>query len=273
MNTETKQLKKCVIPVSGGMDSTVMLYDAFNSGKYDEIHCIFFNYHQKHIVEKTMFDWNIEELNYLRRTTNPAENEKPYPALYAKIIDISFLRELAPTSCLTNDDIEVPDGNNISKDKTPSSYVPNRNMILISIAASYAEAVGADEVYHGAVVADLEGGYWDCMPNFFTNLNNTFATANIDKPIKIITPLINMSKKDIILRGLSLGVDFKHTWTDYSGGKDILYHSVVVRAADANSASSKCRIQGFIDAGLIDPLPYQQDLTGLWKANNCNPIN
>ena len=269
---------KCVIPYSGGMDSTVMLYDAYYSGLYDEIYCIFFNYNQRHITEKQMFNWNIKHLNKIRKNN--------LPKVFKKEINISFLKNISPKSCLTNNKLDIPDGSNYSSDKTPKSYVPNRNMILISIAASFAESIEATDVYHGAVAADLEGGYWDCTPNFFKYLNKTFKVSNGDIKINVKTPLINLSKKEIILKGIKLGVDFAHTWTDYSGGKQGIIEKnkfisldnlknfdkqdKIIYAADAETASSKCRIQGFIDAHLIDPLPYQQNLSKLWKTNNCS---
>lgn len=263
-------MKKCVVLVSGGMDSTVILYSVFNSKKFDEIHCLSFDYRQRHSHELDCIKWNIEELNNRNQTK-----------LFHKIIDINFLKTIAPTSCLTNNDIEVPDGSTAEEHKLPTSYVPNRNMILISIAASYAEAIGASVVYHGAVAADLDGGYWDCRPEFFENLNKTF-DVNFEHKITIEAPLLYMSKKDIILKGLENGVKFEHTWTDYTGGKDKGRWDETINGdyckwlpnwvADANSASSKCRIQGFIEAGYIDPLPYEQDLTQLWKDNNCKEI-
>lgn len=258
-------MKKCVIPFSGGQDSTTILYSVYNSNEYDEIYCLSFNYGQRHEIELKCAEWNINHLNQIGKCK-----------VFWKTIDIPFLRDLAPTSCLTNDNIAVPDGSNVSSNKLPTSYVPNRNMIFISIAASYAEAIGATDVYHGAVAADLDGGYWDCRPEFFENLNKTFS-VNFGHKIQIVTPLLYMTKKDIILEGIKNGVDFAHTWTDYSGGKQIKTINnqgivEIIYLADANSASSKCRLEGFKEAGYIDPLNYNEDLTKFWETNNCKEI-
>ena len=262
--------KKCVVLLSGGMDSTTILYNVYNSDLYSEIYCLGFDYNQRHNIEINYAQWHIRNLN-----------DRNKHKVFWKLIPIHFLKEIAPVSCLTNTNINVPDGSNSSSDKLPTSYVPNRNMILLSIAASYAESIGAEKIYHGAVAADLDGGYWDCRPEFFEYLNKTL-NVNFEHKISIETPLINMSKKDIILLGVKNKVPYEYTWTDYSGGKDDGYFDdtksgdfsgwVSHWKADATSASSKCRLQGFAEAGYIDPLSYQQDLTEFWKKHNCIAI-
>jgi 7-cyano-7-deazaguanine synthase len=143
----------------------------------------------------------------------------------------------------------------------PKSYVPFRNLMFLSICSSYAEGVGADEVWYGATQIDSLAGYWDAEENFVQKLNQVIK-LNREKKIKVVAPLLNMNKSDIILKGVELKVPFKHTYTCYSGELP----------ADANSASSSLRIKGFLMAGYIDPMQYKQDLTEVWQKHNCKVI-
>ena len=267
MSENNSKLVKCVLPYSGGADSTTILWKLFNSQKYDEIHCISFNYGQRHKVELECAKWNVEYLN----------NKNAKTKIIYKTIDIPFLRDIAPTSCLTNDNIKGPTAKDAENNLKPSSYVPNRNMIMLSIAASYAEAIQALEVFHGAMLDDF-GGYWDCKPAFFEGLNKIFED-NPGYQIKFETPLMYMSKADIIKMGLENGVCFEHTWSDYSGGipvtciakmlPDGVEYMNTTYLADAYSANSQLRINAFASLGIIDPLPYQQSLTDFWKKKGC----
>ena len=269
MSENNSKLVKCVLPYSGGADSTSILWKLFNSQKYNEIHCISFNYGQRHNVELECAKWNVEYLNSKNTKTK----------IIYKTIDIPFLRDIAPTSCLTNDNIKVPTAEDAENNLKPSSYVPNRNMIMLSIAASYAEAIKALEVFHGAMLDDF-GGYWDCKPAFFEGLNKIFED-NPGCQIKFETPLMYMSKADIIKMGLENGVCFEHTWSDYSGGIPVnnickssegVEYIETVYLADAYSANSQLRINAFASLGIIDPLVYQQSLTDFWKKKGCISI-
>lgn len=267
MSENNSKLVKCVLPYSGGADSTTILWKLFNSQKYNEIHCISFNYGQRHLVELECAKWNVEYLN----------NKNTKTKIIYKTIDISFLRDIAPTSCLTNDNVKVPTAKDAENNLKPSSYVPNRNMIMLSIAASYAEAIKALEVFHGAMLDDF-GGYWDCKPAFFEGLNKIFED-NPGCQIKFETPLMYMSKADIIKMGLENGVHFEHTWSDYSGGKPInairksvegVEYIETTYLADVYSANSQLRINAFASLGVIDPLPYKQpEIVDFWKKKGC----
>ena len=275
-------MKKCIISYSGGLDSTVLLWSLYMSRKYDEIHCISYNYGQRHDIEIECAKWNIEYLNSL---------DDFKTKVIWKQIDIPFIRDIAPTSYLTSNYVEMPTG---ETDETPTSYVPNRNMIMISIAASYAESVKAEHIAYGAMKDDF-GGYWDCKPQFYELLNMLF-TGNPDHSVEIITPFMEYSKEDIIKLGIDLGVRFEHTWSDFSGGimhfstnpqfdneivpdfnksTEKLFTSSTLYSrvkADAESANSRLRIISFAKLGYIDPLPYYQDLTEFWKKYNCKSI-
>ena len=94
------------------------------------------------------------------------------------------------------------------------NYVPFRNMMMLSIACSYAEAVGAETVYHGSALVDSQAGYWDGSKEFLKEINNLTA-LNRKNRIEIKAPLINLSKQEIIKIGLDNGVKFDETWTCY----------------------------------------------------------
>lgn len=236
---------KVVVPISGGMDSTVILYKAVNQFGSENVFGLSYDYGQRHKRELKLAEYHVNKLKIKEWQT----------------IDTSFIKTLAPTSSLTNNDIETPDIRKMAGEAQPKSYVPNRNMIFLSIAASYAEAVGADTVYHGATKVDSLAGYWDASPEFLPAINDILA-LNRETRIKIQAPLIDMDKADIIREGVSLKVKFSKTYTCYSGDN----------LCDANSPSSALRVKGFANAGYIDPLPYKQDLSNVWKKYNCRLI-
>ncbi|NBW56616.1 7-cyano-7-deazaguanine synthase QueC [bacterium] len=236
---------KVVVPISGGMDSTVILYQAVESFGADNVYGLSYDYNQRHRKELELAQYHVEKVKCKDWQT----------------IDVSFIRKLAPTSSLTNDEIDTPDIREIAGEAQPKSYVPNRNMIFLSIAASYAEAVGASIVYHGATKVDSLAGYWDASPEFLPTINDVLA-LNRENRIAVEAPLIKMDKTDIINEGIRLKVEFSKTYTCYSG-EDL---------CDANSPSSALRIKGFANAGYIDPLPYKQDLSHVWKKYNCRLI-
>lgn len=242
---------KVVVPVSGGMDSAVLLYDA--ARRFDEVHCLIFDYNQRH----------SREIKCAEHLCNDAHKKYKKP-IYSKIVDVRFIRDLAPTSSLTNDEIDTPDVRKIAGEAQPKSYVPFRNLMFLSIALSHAEAVGATEVWHGATAVDSLAGYWDASGEFMPLLNN-LCDLNREHRIAVTTPLINCDKKDIVLRGIELGVPFEHTYTCYSGEE----------LADATSPSSSLRIQGFVKAGYKDPIKYKQQafLEKLYADRNCKDIH
>jgi 7-cyano-7-deazaguanine synthase len=241
---------KVVVPVSGGMDSAVLLYHA--AQQFDEVHCLIFDYNQRHNRE-------IKCAEYLC-----GDAQRKYKKhIHSKVVDVKFIRDLAPTSSLTNDAIDTPDVRKVAGEAQPKSYVPFRNLMFLSIALSHAEAVGATEVWHGATAVDSLAGYWDASGEFMPLLNN-LCDLNREHRIAVMTPLINCDKKDIVLRGIELDVPFERTYTCYSGEE----------LADATSPSSSLRIQGFIKAGYKDPIKYKQQdyLDKIYAANNCKDV-
>lgn len=227
------------------MDSTVLLYKAVEEVGHKNVFPIAYNYGQRHYRELELAAWHSYEVG----------------CQWFKMVGVQFIKDLAPVSSLTNDDIPTPDIREIAGEAQPKSYVPNRNMTFLSIAASYAEAVGAQKIYHGATGVDSLAGYWDASPEFIPCINSVLA-LNRENRIEIAAPLIKMNKADIVCEGVRLKVKFSKTYTCYSGEEK----------ADANSASSALRIKGFANAGYIDPLPYKQDLSHIWKKYNCRKI-
>lgn len=129
----------------------------------------------------------------------------------------------------------------------PSTYVPGRNIIFLSIALSYAEAIGAQAIFIGANAIDFSG-YPDCRPLFYRAFRKMAGigtkTGVEGRPIKISTPLINMTKAEIIRLGMKLGVPYRYTWSCYKGGR------VPCNECD----SCRLRAKGFEEIGIEDPL-------------------
>ncbi|MBI5000688.1 MAG: 7-cyano-7-deazaguanine synthase QueC [Euryarchaeota archaeon] len=150
-------------------------------------------------------------------------------------------------SALTEKGANVPDFE--GKKGIPATYVPARNMIFLSIAVSLAEARGADAVFIGATAIDYSG-YPDCRKEFLESFEKTAALGTKrgieGKKIRIIAPLVALSKAQIVRKGLALGVDFSKTWSCYRGGKK----------ACGKCASCQYRLKGFYEAGERDPVPY-----------------
>lgn len=246
--------KKLVLSFSGGMDSSVLLFMAADRG-FKEIHTVTFDYNQRH--KREMVNVSLQKLNL--------QEKYPDVKFTNKVLDVSYLKDISPTSSLTNLDINNPDISKIAGDAQPVSYVPFRNQMFISICCAYAESLQADEVWYGAAQVDSLAGYWDGDVSFVEKMNQ-LVCLNREHKITIKAPLLTMSKADIIKEGVKLGVKFEDTWTCYSNREDGL--------ADATTPSSSMRIRGFIDAKLKDPIKYiQQDkIDELYKQSDCKDI-
>ena len=195
MNSMKKVQNKVVVPVSGGMDSTVLLHYA--ASKFDVVHTISFDYGQRHLKELECAVYQVDQ----------ARNKPNVQLVTNHVIQIPFFKDIAATSSLTNSEIDVAKAKDVMGDPQTVNYVPFRNMMLLSIASAYAEGVHANVVYHGAAQADSVAGYWDGSPEFLTEINRVTALNRRNK-ITIEAPLIDKSKKEIIELGLSLGVNF-----------------------------------------------------------------
>ena len=242
---------KIVITLSGGMDSSVLLYKA--AEQYKEVHTVTFDYGQRH----------DRELQAAEKQLLNVKHDFSDVLFTNKLLDVKYIKDIADTSSLTNDNIDTPDVKDVMGEAQPKSYVPFRNMMFLSILLSYAEKLKADEVWYGAAEADSLAGYWDGSVQFVDKINQ-ICLLNREIDVNVRAPLLEMSKEEIILQGVELGVNFGDTYTCYSG--EYPY--------DANSASSALRLKGFVSAGLRDPLEYKQQdkLDLVYQNNNCKTI-
>lgn len=215
---------KAVVLLSGGIDSSTTLYYALNKGYRPQ--CLIFDYGQRH-----------------RKEVNSAKKIAELAGVGYLVLRLSF-----PWggSALLDKNVRIPRGR--EKRKTiPPTYVPARNIIFLSYALSYAEAISACEIFIGANAIDYSG-YPDCRPEFvnaFQKMANLGTKTGVEgKGIKISAPLINMRKSEIIKMGVKLGVPYEYTWSCYQGGK----------MPCGRCDSCILRKKGFEGAGLEDPL-------------------
>ena len=226
-------MKKAVILLSGGLDSTTILQIAKNQNF--ETYALSFSYGQRHEIE-------------LEKAQEIAKNLEATEYKIAKI-DLRVFGGSALT-----DEIAVPK-DALDENKIPVTYVPARNTIFLSYALAYAETIGAFDIFIGVNAVDYSG-YPDCRKDFilaFENMANlaTKATVEGDNKFKIHTPLISMSKKEIITHGLDIGVDYSKTHSCYDP---------IIKNGETYSCG-KCdscllRLEGFAQAGQIDPIKY-----------------
>lgn len=225
---QNKSKPKAVILLSGGLDSATCLAIASNDG-YD-CYCLSVDYGQRHSAE----------LDAAKRLV--AEQS----ASHHKVVQMD-LRAIGG-SALTDDSIAVPVEEVAG---IPSTYVPARNTIMLSLAMGWAEVLKAEAIYAGVNAVDYSG-YPDCRPEFiaaFQKLANLATKAAVEgQHISIKTPLIKMTKAEIISTGCSLGVDYSLTVSCYQADLQ----------GQACGVCDSCRIrkQGFSDAGITDPTIY-----------------
>ena len=214
-----------VILVSGGMDSCVTAASAIAFGcKPAFLHI---NYGQR------------TESRELMAFNEIADH---YQVNQKLVVNISHLADIG-ASCLTDESIEVPNAD-LESDDIPISYVPFRNANILAAATSWAEVLGAKAIYVGAVEED-SSGYPDCRRSFFDAFEHTIDTGT--KPgtqIKIITPLIHLSKKEIVEKGIALDAPLRLTWSCYKNED--------VPCGECDSCALRTR--GFGQAGIVDPI-------------------
>ncbi len=218
-----------VVLLSGGVDSSTLLHYVNRTLGKDRLFALSFRYGQRHVRE-------LEAAAIQAASAGVTEH---------RILDISAFGALTRGgSVLTDPDAEVPPLSVLeeSERSQPPTYVPNRNMMLLSFAAAYAEAQQVCDVYYGAQAQD-EYGYWDCTTEFLTRINHLLALNRRD-PVTIHAPFVDKTKADVIRIGAGLGVDFGKTWTCYRG--DTTPCGVCPSCAE--------RARGFADAGISDPL-------------------
>jgi 7-cyano-7-deazaguanine synthase len=231
-----RNIRKAVVLLSGGVDSATVMAIARSEGY--RIYSLSIHYGQRHAVE----------LEAARRIANELGAQEH------RVITID-LRAIGG-SALT-DDIEVPKNRDEAtmQDEIPVTYVPARNTIFLSYALAWAEVLGASDIFTGVNALDYSG-YPDCRPEYieaFEHMANLATKAGIEgkAKIKIRAPLINMTKAEIIRKGVGMGVDYRMTHSCYDP-------SVEGRACGLCD-SCLLRRKGFMEAGVPDPTEYECD--------------
>lgn len=218
--------KKAVLLLSGGVDSTTLLYDLLSTKGF-EVYPISFIYGQKHEKEVEVATRTCKKLG-----------------LGLKVANIDILGRLAPSS-LTRDNIPIPEGHYESQ-SMKVTVVPNRNMVLIALATSYALGIGANKVYYAAHSGD-HAIYPDCRPEFLIQLGKALKLCDYEK-VYLEAPYMYWHKEDIVKRGLELGVDYSLTWSCYKGGE----------YPCGRCGTCVERLEAFEKAGGKDPLEYKE---------------
>ncbi len=233
METNNTTPKKAVILLSGGLDSTTIL--AIAQSQDFDCYCLSFNYGQKQTIELKRAEKIAEKMGAKRHLTLHLDLDK------------------IGGSALT-DEIDVPKRETIDDESTeiPVTYVPARNTILLAHAVAWAEVLGASDIFIGVNAVDYSG-YPDCRPEFieaFSRMANLGTKAGVSGqvPFTIQTPLIHMSKKEIIETGTQLGVDYSMTHSCYDPFGD---------KACGSCEACLLRLKGFDEAGIKDPINYK----------------
>lgn len=222
--------KKAVIIVSGGIDSSTLIYKTVREGY--ETYALTFIYGQKHKREIECARKICDNLNIAHR-----------------IIDISSLKEVLSGSALTDSGVEIPEVPETAEyyETLKTTIVPNRNSIFLSIAIGYAVSIGANHVFFGAHHSD-RGVYPDCRGEFVEAFEHAERLANDNPYLVVSVPFVNMDKSEIVKLGTVLGVPYKETWSCYRGGE---LHCGVC-------SSCRERKRAFQEADIWDPTEYER---------------
>jgi 7-cyano-7-deazaguanine synthase len=220
-----------VVLLSGGLDSTTTLAYALSKGY--EVVPLTIRYGQRHSRELRSAQAIVAHYGLTKHVVMD--------------LDLSFLR----TSALTSDAVEVPQHDRVEDlgGEIPVTYVPARNIIMLSLAAGLCETEGGDSIFIGANAIDYSG-YPDCRPEFFQAFQEVLRVgtkAGVEgRPIKIQAPILTSSKADIVRLARSLGAPLHLTWSCYGGGE----------TACGRCDSCLLRLKGFDEAGYKDPISY-----------------
>jgi 7-cyano-7-deazaguanine synthase len=223
--------QQAVVLLSGGLDSTTVLAIAQSQGF--ACNCLSFQYGQRQSIE-------LERARVIARNADAARH-------LVLRVDLDAIGGSALTA-----EIEVPKDRPFGdmEKEIPVTYVPGRNILFLAHALSWAEVLGASDIFLGINAVDYSG-YPDCRPEFldaFAQMANLGTKAGATgKPFRFHAPLIRLSKKEIILKGRELGVDYGLTHSCYDPVGD---------KACGRCDACRLRLQGFSEAGLVDPAPY-----------------
>lgn len=223
---------KAVVLLSGGLDSTTVLAHAISQG-YDVV-ALTVQYGQRH-----------------SREINSAKAVARHYGIKQHVmldLDLSYLRK----SALTSGEVEVPVRESAEGigDEIPVTYVPARNMLMLSLAAGLCETEGGEAIFIGANAVDFSG-YPDCRPEFFRAFEEVLRVGTKagaeGRPIRIEAPILRLSKADIVRLARKLNAPLELTWSCYNGGE----------AACGHCESCLLRLKGFEEAGDKDPVRYE----------------
>lgn len=220
---------QAVVVLSGGMDSTVCAALAVRQHGRDGVAALHVDYGQRtERREQEAFERICERLGIVRRLA----------------VRNRALSQIGG-SALTDEELEVPEAGEAIGQQVPITYVPFRNAHFLSVAVSWAEVLGAEKIYIGAVAQD-SSGYPDCRPEYYRAFNEVIRTGTKDGKIEIVTPLIQLRKAEIVQLGLELAAPFDLTWSCYS------------REDSACGVCESCvlRLRAFEAAGAVDPISY-----------------
>ncbi|MEM9923708.1 MAG: 7-cyano-7-deazaguanine synthase QueC [Cyanobacteria bacterium P01_D01_bin.50] len=222
---------KAIILLSGGLDSSTILYQALADGC--ECYAISFDYQQRHRKE-------LHSALSVAQKAGVAQHQV-----------VQFDLTQWGGSALTDNTIDLPQERSLEEmsQNIPITYVPARNTIFLSFAISYAETIAAERVYIGVNALDYSG-YPDCRPDYIQAMQEVFRLGTKQgregNPISIVTPLIDLKKTEIIQLGNKLGVPWELTWSCYSG------NDLACGICD----SCRLRLAAFDELGLTDPVGY-----------------
>ena len=229
--SQRKPQAHVLVVLSGGMDSTVCAALAVRDFGARHTAALHIDYGQRtERRERRAFQEICDRLGICTRLA----------------IQTAFFRAIGG-SALTDEQIDVPDAPAEIGAEIPVTYVPFRNSHFLSAAVSWAEVLGADKIYIGAVQQD-SSGYPDCRPEFYAAFNEAVRTGTREGKIRIETPLITLRKSEIVRLGLELSAPFDLTWSCYS------------REDWACGVCDSCvlRMRAFQQAGARDPIPYDE---------------
>ncbi len=218
-----------IVLLSGGLDSATVLADTIERGY--QVYALSFDYGQRHCSE-------LNAAHQLAQNSSVVEH---------RVMDLTALGILGG-SALTDNTIPVPEQDSAA---IPATYVPARNTVFLSYALAWAEVLGVNDVFIGVNAVDYSG-YPDCRPEFiqaFSAMANLATKAAVEgQPFRLHTPLINMSKAQIICRGSELDVDYSLTVSCYQADAE--------GRACGHCNSCRLRAEGFRTAGMPDPTLY-----------------
>lgn len=221
-------MKKAIVLLSGGLDSSTALYVAKKEG-FDELYALTFEYGQKH-------DREIRSASAIAKAVGVKEH---------KIVRLML--NAWKGSSLTDPDVVIQDGD-ADRTDIPDTYVPARNMVFLSVAASYADALDITDIFIGVSEMDYSG-YVDCREEFIRSMEQTINLGTVlgaekKQKITIHAPFLRMTKADEVKWGTELGVDFSLTWSCYRGGEKPC----------GTCDSCLLRARAFEKADIVDPL-------------------